>query len=96
MSGFSSNFSGPHSRIRGVGQTAVSPFSDDQRPEKSDKREILKLKQKIEERDECIKNLVQKINQIEKSVNNLNKRSSNNNSSWGTNMKGVMLLDRHT
>lgn len=54
----------------------------------------MQLKMKIEERDECIKNLVQKINQIEESVNNLNKKS-NNNSLCG-NMNKVVLLDRHT
>ena len=55
MSGFSSNFSGPNQRFKGCNQSAVSPFSDDhQRPKISEKREILKLKQKIEERDACI------------------------------------------
>jgi hypothetical protein len=63
MSGFSSNFSGPKinsGRIQGVCHTtAVSPFSDDhQRQQISEKREILKLKKKIEERDECIMGLV--------------------------------------
>lgn len=50
----------------------------------SEKWEILKLKQKIEERDECIKNLVTKINRIEQSVNNLKKQDK------------VVILDRHT
>jgi hypothetical protein len=77
-SGFNSNFSGPKinsGRIKGVCHTAVSPFSDDhKRPQQSEKREIHKLKMKIEERDECIMGLVKKINQIEKSVNNLSNR----------------------
>lgn len=62
MSGFSSNFSGP--------KVYVSPFSNS-----VGKNEIMSLKKKIEERDECIKGLVKKINQIEKSVNNLNKQA---------------------
>lgn len=85
ISGFSSNFS---SRLKGLGQAAVSPFSDDlqRQQQNSEKREIQKLKLKIEERDECIKTLVLKINEIEKSVNNLHKSSAN---------RKLIVVNRH-